>query len=189
MEEIRDKVFKDLDWEFLPNENKEINRENFTKTISANIVKVDHQLKKLPDGFEIWFYVNRSLEEFDHLLPKILPQSGPGRFILEFTNFVSGIFTREQYEDELTKLLLEVEEWAKQKTLEVQVKKFCKEIPDKPPTAQKAHILALAYAADFNTLLDYQQTFEKGHRLNFAPVITKDVIDRAVAIAIDRFEG
>lgn len=52
--------------------------------------------------------------------------------------------------------------------------------------AQLKHLAALAYVGDFNTLMDYQQVFKKGKRMNFVPMITPEMIDRAVGIALDR---
>lgn len=51
---------------------------------------------------------------------------------------------------------------------------------------QLKHLAALAYLGDFNTLIDYQQIFRKGKRLNFVPMITPEMIDRAVDIAAER---
>ncbi|WP_376766896.1 DUF6990 domain-containing protein [Rhizobium tropici] len=45
---------------------------------------------------------------------------------------------------------------------------------------------ALAYLADFTTLVDYQEIFRKGKRMNFVPMITREMIDRAVNIAAER---
>jgi hypothetical protein len=35
-------------------------------------------------------------------------------------------------------------------------------------------------------LIDYQQIFQKGKRLNFVPMIKPEMIDRAIDIAVER---
>ena len=45
------------------------------------------------------------------------------------------------------------------------------------------HLAALALAGDVAKLKSYQASFEAGDRLGFVPYITKDYIDRAVALA------
>lgn len=58
-----------------------------------------------------------------------------------------------------------------------------------PPStglSQLMHLGALAYLGDFNSLLDYQDIFRRGQRLNFVPMITSEMIDRAVDIAVER---
>lgn len=51
---------------------------------------------------------------------------------------------------------------------------------------QLKHLAALAYLGDFNTLIDYQEIFRKGKRLNFVPMIKSEMLDRAVDIAVER---
>jgi hypothetical protein len=45
----------------------------------------------------------------------------------------------------------------------------------------------LAYLGDFTTLEEYARIFEKGFRLNFAPMITREVIEAALAVSYDYF--
>lgn len=52
--------------------------------------------------------------------------------------------------------------------------------------AQLKYLAALAYVGDFNTLMDYQEVFSKGKRMNFVPMIKPEMIDRALDIALER---
>lgn len=56
-----------------------------------------------------------------------------------------------------------------------------------PPNGQLQifHLAALAITGNFNTLMDYQSIFIKGQRLNFVPMITRPVIERALDIALE----
>lgn len=47
------------------------------------------------------------------------------------------------------------------------------------------HLAALAIAKDVDVLGSYRKSFEDGNRLGFVPYITKDMIDRALLIAMD----
>ncbi|MFS2174359.1 hypothetical protein ACCC98_00130 [Rhizobium pisi] len=58
--------------------------------------------------------------------------------------------------------------------------------PQSTGLSQLMHLGALAYLGDFNTLIDYQEVFRKGKRLNFVPMIKPEMIDRAVDIAVER---
>jgi hypothetical protein len=69
------------------------------------------------------------------------------------------------------------------------ISEFRQNRPDQPSMAQLLHIGALAWVGDFNTLEDYVSTFRRGHRLNFAPMITLDMIQRAADVAADRYAG
>jgi hypothetical protein len=49
------------------------------------------------------------------------------------------------------------------------------------------HLAALAWVGDFGTLEDYYAIFKRGKRMNFPPMITTEMIGRAVDIAMDRY--
>ena len=74
----------------------------------------------------------------------------------------------------------------KRLSLESLIKEFAASCPDRPSMRQVMHLAALAWIADFNTLMDYEKTFERGYHLNFAPMITRGMIHRAVEIALER---
>ncbi|ARS69609.1 DUF6990 domain-containing protein [Sinorhizobium meliloti] len=52
--------------------------------------------------------------------------------------------------------------------------------------SQLKHLTALAYLGDFSTLMDYQEIFRRGKRLNFVPMIKPEMIDRAIDIALEK---
>jgi hypothetical protein len=66
------------------------------------------------------------------------------------------------------------------------VEEFASSCPDRPSMRQVSHLAALAWKGDFKTLMDYEKTFERGFRLNFVPMITKEMIGSAVEIACER---
>ena len=79
----------------------------------------------------------------------------------------------------------EVEELRKL-DMEKVIKDFAANCPDTPSMRQVMHLASLAWRADFNTLLDYQDIFKRGYRMNFVPMITPEMIERALQIAFDR---
>lgn len=66
------------------------------------------------------------------------------------------------------------------------IKDFAANCPDRPSMRQIMHLAALARLADFNTLTDYQKIFARGHRMNFVPMISQAMIERALDIAMER---
>jgi hypothetical protein len=64
--------------------------------------------------------------------------------------------------------------------------RFKVERPDKPSIPQLCHLGALAWNGDYSTLLDYEAIFKTGKRLNFVPMITTEMIERALEKAWER---
>jgi hypothetical protein len=80
----------------------------------------------------------------------------------------------------------EVAKWGRSLDLQSCVHELAiKGVPD-VGGGQLRHLTALAYLGDFNTLVDYQEMFREGKRMNFVPMITPEMIDRAVNIAAER---
>ena len=70
--------------------------------------------------------------------------------------------------------------------MEKVIKDFAANCPDRPSMRQIMHLAALAWMADFNTLTDYQKIFARGHRMNFVPMISQAMIERALDMAFER---
>jgi hypothetical protein len=51
---------------------------------------------------------------------------------------------------------------------------------------QICHLAALAWKGNLDKLIEYQESFKRGHRLSFVPMITADMVDRALDIAAER---
>jgi hypothetical protein len=79
----------------------------------------------------------------------------------------------------------EVEEVGKL-DMEKVIKDFAANCPDTPSMRQVMHLASLAWLADFTTLTEYKEIFQRGYRMNFVPIITPEMIQRAVQIAFDR---
>lgn len=73
-------------------------------------------------------------------------------------------------------------------SIENLIDEFAHSCPDKPSMKQILHLAALAWKGDYITLAEYRNIFDRGKRLNFVPMITKEMIDRAMEIAIDQFK-
>ncbi len=89
----------------------------------------------------------------------------------------------EQYRDFLKALSERLIVWGKQQDVIPRIKEYAE--PWRTDW-QLPHLAALAYVGDFNTLMDYQEMFERGKRANFYPMIKPEMIDRAVDIALER---
>jgi hypothetical protein len=91
------------------------------------------------------------------------------------------------WRSELRDLLNQIEEWSAALDLDRAVSSFAANRPDGPSVPQINHLVGLVYLGDFTALGDYARTFEKGSRLNFVPMITREVIEAAEALSCDYF--
>lgn len=73
-------------------------------------------------------------------------------------------------------------------SLDPYLESFARSRPDSPSLAQANHLAALAWRAEFSVLDDYLSAFKSGKRLNFVPMITLDMIDRACDLAAMRMK-
>jgi len=74
-------------------------------------------------------------------------------------------------------------EWAKEQDLNKALLDHAALPTNAPGTRPLLHLSALALLGEVEKLKFYQTSFEAGNRLDFALYITKDFIDRALAIA------
>lgn len=86
----------------------------------------------------------------------------------------------------LERLMWEVLEIAKSKPIEALVDDFEVNRPDSPSVSQLCHLAALAWRARVAQLLDYQAALDAGKRLNFVPMITGTMVERALDEALKR---
>lgn len=92
---------------------------------------------------------------------------------------------REFTDDDASECIRRVHSWRQSYSPQREIEKLAKSpVPD-VGGGQLLHLAALAYLADYDTLLDYQKIFRQGQRLNFVPMITSEMIDRAVHIGFE----
>lgn len=76
--------------------------------------------------------------------------------------------------------------WAKEQNLDAALKEKAALPTTAPGTGPVLHLAALAVLGDIDRLEYYQSRFVAGDRLGFVPYITKEYVDRAVALAKER---
>lgn len=81
-----------------------------------------------------------------------------------------------------------VDQLAKAEDIDIrqEVERLASDRPDFPVMKQVSHLAALAWKGDFITLGEYEAVFERGKHLNFLPMITKDMIARALELSYDQ---
>ncbi len=79
--------------------------------------------------------------------------------------------------------------WAKEQDLDKAMQDHASLPTDAPGTLPRWHLAALAVLGDVARLKSYQVSFEAGDRLGFVDYVTKDYIDRAVALAEQKASG
>lgn len=83
-------------------------------------------------------------------------------------------------------------EWAMSVDIDQRYEELCNLDPSTPGAAGVWHLAGLALLGHVAKLKSYQASFEAGDRLGFVNYVTKDYIDRAVAVAqheSDHFAG
>jgi hypothetical protein len=73
--------------------------------------------------------------------------------------------------------------WAQRQDLDKALRDHAALPTDAPGTGPILHLASLAILGEVEKLKSYQASFEAGDRLGFVPYVTKDYIDRAVAVA------
>lgn len=91
----------------------------------------------------------------------------------------------EILEDDVRQTSDEAITWAKNQDLDKALQEHSMLPTDAPGARPIWHLAALALSGDVAKLKTYQASFEAGDRLGFVPYVTKDFIDRAVALAED----
>lgn len=74
-------------------------------------------------------------------------------------------------------------EWAMSVDISERYEELCNIDPSTPGAAGVWHLAALGLMGRIDKLISYQAGFEAGDNCGFVPFITKDYIDRAVALA------
>ncbi len=102
------------------------------------------------------------------------------------TNFVCiKWFQRIQADDESPRTTVEkLLEAACSFSIDEYISIVRSQIPDKS-VPQVCHLASLAREKDFLTLMDYQDSFRTGNRKGFVPIITSQMIERALNIALE----
>ncbi len=73
--------------------------------------------------------------------------------------------------------------WAQDQNLDKPLQDYAALPTDAPGSMPVMHLASLALLGEVEKLRSYQASFEAGDRLEFANYVTKDYIDRAVALA------
>ncbi|RBP39817.1 hypothetical protein DES53_109245 [Roseimicrobium gellanilyticum] len=142
------------------------------------------QFLDLPEGIAITAHATLSRPDFSALINALMNEPQGHEFPLEVW-VLEALADRAliQFEDILSKQLSESEKRVESFDWNSKLEHFIHHRPDSPGTRQLAHLAALAYKGDLSKLLDYQDAFAKGKRLNFATMISSEVMERAVDIA------
>lgn len=159
-------------WKFTANE--------FTVHIEPFIrAKCEHRLL----GIE-WAIEHR---EFAAVVRQILGDSRDTFQAMRWEQKISEAQSPEQAPEAFRSLVSSALTFIRALSLSDMVGEFKATLPDRPSGRQLFHLAALAWDGDYSTLGDYQRIFAQGKRLNFVPMITRRMIDSALAIANKRF--
>jgi hypothetical protein len=149
---------------------------------------------------EIWIQVIPSIgKRSDHYRVSLMP-SVSSRSFSEVAGFIIGegerytpiIVNRNPPEkiprfssDDVWLMAEKAKSWALNQDLNAGLAVYRNLPTDSKGEMPLRHLAALAVAKDVSILMDYKKSFEAGDRLGFVPYITRDMIDRALLIAMD----
>lgn len=137
-------------------------------------------------GFHLALGCSISHRELSKLLNQILGTKADEFRSVKWDNQTAEITSIKEAAAAFREMLDDEFEQIKKMNIDQLIEEFRLSCPDGQGMRQVCHLAALAWAGDFNTLTDYQKSLERGHRLNFVPMIKREMIDRAIEIAFDR---
>jgi hypothetical protein len=155
--------------------------------VEANgfVVQAEPFMRNRPSG-SVWVGMDCSIghKEFAKVANFIMEER-PRNFVsMRWFQKSAEVASVEQASAAFGRLMTEVLDELKVEEVERIVAEFRSNRPDGPSMPQVCHLAALAWSKDNELLDDYQATFAAGGRLNFVPMITKAMIDRALEVAL-----
>ena len=138
------------------------------------------------EGYKVGSNCVISHEEFSKVVNRILGRPLSRDQCIVWENLEERFENPQETKEAIRRLI--TRETGRVELLDINelIKEFGLACPDGPSMPQVCHLAALAWLGDFNKLTDYQNIFGRGHRMNFVPMITKEMIDRALEISYDR---
>ena len=161
------------------------NKSHFVKTVSPyrNIV-INYTLRELPSGYSI-FSLSEIIEtELSELFSRIYQDKENREWPIEVKNFSCKLNNEEEYSNVLLILEKEILDWSSQVDSDIKIEEFSYSRPDNNLIAQIWHLTALSKLEKYQELIEYQDAFNSGNRLNFLPGVTKAMIDSALEYSI-----
>lgn len=145
-------------------------------------VEIIYGLDRIRDQQKFGSMLSVSTVEFSHACGKIRERaSGYSSLITAWKGL--DIRAPEILEEHVRQASEQAIAWAQSQDLDEALRKHAALPTDAPGTGPILHLASLAILGEVEKLKSYQASFEAGDRLGFVPYITKDYIDRAVALA------
>ncbi|HMQ40145.1 MAG TPA: hypothetical protein PKC09_02625 [Paracoccus sp. (in: a-proteobacteria)] len=156
--------------------------------LSDRTADIIYGLKRLPDKQQLWVMRSTSTDAFSSACAKVDPGYGiSAPLVTPWNN--PDIRVPEILEEHVRQASDEAIAWAKAQDLDKALREHAA-LPTNAPGARPIwHLAALALLGDVAKLKSYQASFAAGDRLGFVNYITKDYIDRAVALAEQTASG
>lgn len=146
------------------------------------VVEIIYGVRKAPDHQEFESTLSLSTTAFSNACLAVDPGYGNyAPLICAWTDI--HICAPEILEEHVQQASEEAIEWAHEQDLEKALRDHSDLPTDSPGARPIWHLAALALLGNVAKLKSYQVSFENGDRLGFVNYVTKDYIDRALALA------
>lgn len=146
------------------------------------IVNIIYRVRKSGEDQLLSFDLTASTGAFSYACKSIYPQYGNYASLIRRQKGLSyqvPVITEEH----VRQATAEAVAWVKELDLERVLREHAARPTNSPGTFPILHLAALTLQGDVAKLKSYQASFEAGDRLGFVVYVTKDHIDRAVALA------
>ena len=150
--------------------------------LSDRVVDIIYGVRRLPGEQQLEVMRSTSTEAFSRVCAKI--DIGNGAYT-PLVRAWKGLRIRapEIMEEHVRQVSDEAIAWAAEQDLDKALQEHAALPTDAPGARPIWHLAALALLGNVVELKSYQASFEAGDRLGFVNYVTKDFIDRAVAVA------
>ncbi len=122
------------------------------------------------------------LDEFDEIAEKIYGKKRSRLYLsqeeIKKSSKIIGV-------EDVLSLDKEAKAWLAAQDNGLQIKKWSERVAS-GGLNQLMHVSALAFLGDFNRLMDYRESFVNGESSYFVPMITEEMLARAVDVAVYR---
>lgn len=141
-------------------------------------------IRRLPDYYRVSFMPSVSTRDFSDAVAFILSEPRENVPIIVKNDIPEKIINISN--DDIIRISQEVVSWGLSQDLEKGLENYKMLPTNSKGDMPLRHLAALSIAGDIDVLERYQDSFEKGDRLEFVPYITSEMINRAVLLARER---
>ena len=150
--------------------------------LSDRFVQIQPRLKILPDQQKLDLALSVPTEKFSSYVDIISGANNKTTPLIVDFKINQVIYSQEFSGEDILNISKSIINWAEEQDLNSGLEKYAKLPPTSAGALPLRHIAALAILDKRDELKDYKKSFAAGGNAGFAPYITEDYIDHAIAL-------